>query len=281
MVKHIIFSLKSWFNLSVGKLFSEQVSVIAPDDDSGRDFQKTLQKCGLKTKYYLVSVPARVISDESGNNKITEDIKGVSEALAKHIRKVVEENKNLPIITIACNALSLEIFVRRAKSILLKDKDVLEDGVDYKLVTTISVLKNKYKNIEESKRPIVLGTVVVSDRSKEFGLESPSSMNLIKLRGLVQELIWRVKAVGGLDVSTAPKYGDLFSREALIDRGEYFIELLKKKELYKVVLVCTELPVLHKILVEERVIQKIDPLSKFNFIDPAELVVESIKRVLD
>jgi len=98
-----------------------------------------------------------------------------------------------------------------------------------------------------------------------------------KVARLVQDIIWRIKAVCGSDVSTAgTPYDDLASKSKLAARLLALGYFLHKFGYKQVILACTELPIAWEIL------NALDPANLLDLqsIDPAVLLAQELRKVL-
>lgn len=246
-----------------------KVKVISPDEKPGKDFVGILSNLGINTSNKDKSIPPRVDRLE-----ITSDIFQVAEALAASILEEIESGLN--ILTIACNTLSLPIFVDQALRIINDKIDKSEQS--FKLVLTIPEIKF-YIEDNPDKKIIVLGTIPLSKilADKTQG-PLPTAVNFEGHRhdillSLVQEIIWRIKARQGSNVSTAPIYEERLDDEhALIQKLRKLNELLTTMGIDDVIMGCTELPEAFKIMSQ---IPEIE--INYTLIDPATLVAKKIK----
>ena len=94
-------------------------------------------------------------------------------------------------------------------------------------------------------------------------------MGLNNIQDLVQEIIWRVKAVTSSDITTAPaEIRDISSREILKEKINILADELLQHNIKTVILACTELPIAINGYLDK---SKKDIIE---FIDPASLIAE-------
>jgi len=120
---------------------------INPDPGSGRDYQEAL---GLSSTGFDGVIRPRVKGDV-----LTEDIGGVVKDLADSIVRALKEVSELRVfLTIACNTLSLNVFVKPALDMVLKSIPNFNEMVT--VVLTIAEIK-RYSEQKKGK-VLVLGT---------------------------------------------------------------------------------------------------------------------------
>lgn len=258
---------------------------IAPDVESGRAYLRGLSASGVEAVQAHYEIPPRVVEGE-----ITEDVLEVAEKLAAAILE--EVRMGAEIVTVACNTAALILeearmgaetttVVCNAPSLKLIF-EIVEDRIEnaqqeFRLVLTIPLIK-KYLEMNPNKRIIVLGTMPLSEILAETEeIPTPANFEGQKredLLELVQQIIWRVKAVQGSDTITAPIYNPPNDdKETLKERVLELDAYLRKLGVEQVMMGCTELPDAFNILVEELGLE-----LPYELVDPATLVAEEIKR---
>ncbi|MEA2056316.1 MAG: transketolase C-terminal domain-containing protein [Patescibacteria group bacterium] len=264
-------------------------AIIAPDVGAGVDFKKSFQpnedSAENRTTLIITKIPQRVVSDaKTGKGKLTEKPEAVSKDLAQALFKAQKNNYHL---TIACNTLSLPEFVDRAKKILQKQHDLIENE-NYKLTTTLDVLREEAKNSDSL--PLFLGTRPISLSLAQdkgfytgFNLMDKDKSTGEHLMNKVQDMIWLIKATQKSDFKNAPdhvhnayKQGPENFRDYVEKRtvqlGQMLVDIGQKN----IILGCTELPEWYSLL------QKIAPeiASKINALNPADLVAKRFEAIL-
>ena len=245
-----------------------EVAIASPDEGAGEDFKNVLETKGVKATVFHRKVRPRVVGSESGENVINPDQENIARDLANIIEEAVREGHE--ITTISCNTLSIEHrFIDPVLKIL--EQRNLVRGRDFTLITTLEAIKNKYRDVSEM--PVVLGTSVLARELPANEFKTLYSMKFPEIQGLVQEIIWRTKAVQGSDVSTAPSVykGELASSDVLDQRVKLLVKSLKEAGINEVILGCTELPYAFKRFRDNN--SNISIVTR----DPAEFVAEEIK----
>lgn len=215
------------------------VWIIAPDRGSGKAFAKVITGYLSNVHVEYVAIPPRVIGDRINTDP------SVGIALGKVLKEV--EGKGFSEVVIACNTLQLWL-----------EEVVKPLGV--MIHTTLESMELLYPVMDQ--RPVWLGTTVFAGKIANF----PTLVSLGKpeMQRLTQEIIWRVKAVYGDDVSTA--FDDLVeiaSKTVLTEKLNELLVNLEKSGISKVILGCTELP-----LGVDKFLAK-DWKNKITMIDPA------------
>ncbi len=245
-----------------------KVVIIAPDHGSGITFSDLLEKLGVKARQADYIISPRVEGEG-----ITPNVLVVANDLAKAI--LAEITKGVDIITIACNTLSLPIFTNLVLELI---EEKIEDSLpSFELILTIPQIKEYVQN-NNNKKIIVLGTLPLSKiLAQTENVPTPANYeekeNLELLR-LVQEIIWRVKAVQGSDTSTAPIYKEAINDENVLRKKlEELNNLLETLDVEEVIMSCTELPDAFQILTD-----CLGTNTNYKLIDPATLVASAIKQ---
>lgn len=246
----------------------KEVAVIAPDSAAGEAFSGILSENGVKPTLYNFKISPRIVADENGSNILTPEPYQVAMDLAWGVEKIVRDTKQ-DLITISCNTLSLDKFILPMQGMLFARGIVA--GKDYHLYTTLNALANSI--IKDNPQNVFLGTNGIVKELSSGKFTTLLDFDCSDIQDLVQEIIWRVKAVTNADTSSAPEYaGNLASEEELDDKVRFLLEELDSKKINQVILGCTELPI------------AFDRAKKFGFdhikqIDPAMVVAEEIVRV--
>lgn len=215
----------------INDVHNRYVSVLAPDQASGEDFLATLKKFEtneIKYELYKAQIAPRVVG-----NKINKDKKVVDD-LVREIDKL--SKMNYEVILIACNTLQLW------KEVAFSIRPDLDDKTC--VITTFDAVANCFEKNEDV---VWLGTSVLSKsqliRDKKF-----KTMEMVyrkESQDLVQEIIWRTKAVYGSDISTANKFERFNSEDVLKSKFLKLIEIIEDSD-NTFVLGCTEIPILFK-----------------------------------
>ncbi len=227
-----------------------RISVVEPDLASGDLFASELNKGGHHIRRCVANIVPRVLGDKlNPSDQVTLDFQGVIDSCAAI---------NADTMVIACN--TLQLWLPKV------------DTRGLKVLTTFEVV-DMY--IEKTKTdPLWLGTwplVREIDRIKKF--KTLASIGGTDMQDLLQELIWRTKAVEGSDVSGAENIDHIFSKEILIEKAKRFFDNLKNTKPESVVLGCTELPIL-----VEKYLEGYD-FGELILINPAKLMAEKLNRV--
>lgn len=243
-----------------------KIVILAPDKGSGDDFAKVFNdhlNPSREVDIQYCQVPPRV---EEGS--LTKNVQGVKDALFDALKKA--EKSNPTNITIACNTLSLPIFADE----MLKKYDG-SDAYTPKLITTIQKVEEVFFK-KPNLKAVLLGTkpltIALGKSPNIKTLETYEKSNALDL---VQEIIWRVKAMQNSDVSTAPHYKiSLLSGNNVSELGRKISELddlLVELGVEAVIMGCTEIPAAYELL------KKSGNFSgKYELIDPAMLVATEI-----
>ncbi len=229
-----------------------KVAIIEPDLSSGEYFLNVLNSGkDVFVRRCLVNIAPRVIS-----NKINPD-----EQVAKDFQNAVDDclvgGENAMVV--ACNTLQLWLPKIDTKGIKVL---TTFDAVDWKIEQT-------------GLKPMWLGTWPLVEEIAKLGkYVNLLTENREDLQNTLQEIIWRVKAVEGSDVSGAGLIEMIDSSEELKIVSLKFFEEIKKMGIEVIVLGCTELPLLLK-----------KYLDGFDFgemvvWDPAELILEKLEAEL-
>ena len=161
-------------------------------------------------------------------------------------------------VVIACNTLQLWI-------------DKIDDKYkkNIKIYTTFEASSWFFK--KNKNKPLWLGTTPLVEQVKEF----PTLLTFREeeAQNKVQELIWRIKMFYGDDITTAFDYvkkdmslSKKKQKQKIFDLKKTIIFVIKKLRINKVILGCTELPIIFK------------PIENhIKFFDPAEILVDYIK----
>lgn len=239
----------------------QKVAVIAPDLGSALLFDQVLRQNNLKTELFSAKIAPRVEGTRLTDNisYVVNDMRLVFQALA--------QDSGVSKITIACNTLSLPVFI---DPILKEFPDLRE-----KIILSPSTIKKAmlYDNqtIILGTKPFILeiqklsmGGDKIAKTFYDYSREAESELNL------VQEIIWRVKAIQGSDVSTClSSYEQIFNTEILIERIGLLKKILDNIGVSRVILACTELPFAFELM-------KKNFSDNFKIIDPADLIAQDI-----
>lgn len=248
-----------------------KIAVISPDLATGMIFAHILRKHtktipNIYIKQENARIPARI-----KDGTLTKDKEGVIQALATAL--CAATHAGYSYATIACNTLSLPLFVepaRRAAQHQLGKKPL-------PLVTTIQLLQHRAK-----KRAILATKPVVIELIKQHVNDSqPYPIQSKKVQNLVQRIIWRTKKLQGSEMSSAPESIQSETSETNEQKLEHdllqLVQLLHEQKISEVILACTELPASFAFLQEKHPSL---PLPKR--IDPAKYVaLELVKRLAD
>lgn len=227
----------------------KKIFLLAPDRGSGYAFEKKMKTKNINPVLHFYTIPPRVLGQEINKSK------KVTTSFEKALEKSF--TFSLPVV-IACN--TLQFWLSKI------NKKFLRHG---KVITTFKACKVKFKN--QIKRPIWLGTTPTSILIKSF--PSLYKLGLNDLQSKVQELIWRIKMSNGDDISSAPLVvkkdvkKNITQKRKIQNLKKEIISELKENKIDKVILGCTELPLVFK--------------SKkaygIRFYDPAEILANYIK----
>jgi len=232
-----------------------KIFIIAPDKSSGDAFSKKILDNSVSSELYYAKIAPRIIGNKINTDpQIEYDLK---EALLEGYKRGFND------MVIACN--TLQFWLKRAMDLLPQ-----KISQNINVITTFDVLKVKYP-IKDN-RPILLGTTFTVNEFKDF--PTLISLGLNDIQDLVQEIIWRVKAVTGSDITTSTAdIKDISNQEILKEKTDILIDNLLRHNIKTVVLACTELPI--------AVNNYLDKFKKedFEFIDPADLITKYLTRV--
>jgi aspartate/glutamate racemase len=193
--------------------------IIAPDQPSGENFRATIAAHGIDTHMDVVSIAPRVIGD-----RINTDASVVSD-LATALSAGCS---NCDAVAIACNTLQLWL-----PQVAVKPQRVI---TTFEAVTRLFPVK--------ATRPVWLGTtVLVRELNKRDEFPTLLSLGNHRAQKVVQEIIWRVKAVFGADVTTAHAMEEIRNSTILRDRVTLLGDLLQLSGVRRIILGCTELPI--------------------------------------
>lgn len=244
----------------------DKLAVITPDYESGRAFRRTLEKSNVRTEAIIAKISPRVVSDIHGYNQFTPNSRKVSLDLATAIYDSIE--KGLTLITIACNTLSLDLFVKPALEIL--SEIGIQHSVDFMLTTTLKSLTINRCTMSSGAQ-LFTGTTPTCIELEKFGFNTMFREDM-ELQILTQEVIWRTKAIFGMDYSTASTYiskiDDKESYEILLNK--YFERINAQENYDEIILGCTELPI--AVNEAQRLGMKIEKV----LINPAEVLANNI-----
>jgi L-asparaginase/Glu-tRNA(Gln) amidotransferase subunit D len=224
--------------------------VIIPDISSGDYFNAKLRKQNIETEYDYYRIRPRVI-----NNKLTTS-KDVVEDMNKIFKTFKDKTRS---VVIACNTLQL----------WLNDIDP-KYKKNVKIYTTFEACQWQFNKLKI--KPLWLGTTPLVERTNSF----PTLLTYKEdnIQNKVQELIWRIKMIYGDDTSTAfdSVKEDIGISKKLQNKKinilkKEIISGLKKLNIKKVILGCTELPMVFKKNKEFGI----------TFFDPAEILAKYVK----
>jgi len=265
--------------------------VFAPDGGSGNAYADQLT--GVADIIYVgFDASARIV-----NNVLDSDnaVQGLAEAynliydVYEALKEIIPDLK-LPELacraTVGCNTISL-----------LHDQAVklskLGDGANNFFLTLDSI--KAYINANITKRIIVLGTdafmeYVWNDKEYHFPTyevlfpRAPADIEIFNIRSLVQEIIWRQKAMDKvyipesiLDPNNDQHIEYINHRHALVKAVRQLVNDLQSKGDLQVILACTELPDAFATAA------RFDPvvasyIANYSPIDPAKLVNQELMR---
>jgi L-asparaginase/Glu-tRNA(Gln) amidotransferase subunit D len=223
--------------------------VIIPDISSGDYFNKKLKKQNIETEYDYYKISPRVI-----NNKLTTSSNVVND-MNSIFKKFTDKTRS---IVIACNTLQL----------WLKDIDpVYKKNV--KIYTTFEACDWQFRKLKI--KPLWLGTTPLVERVISFPTLLTYKQELVQNK--VQELIWRIKMLNGDDISTAfdsvksdMNKSKIAQNKIIKILKQEIIKTLIKLNIKKVILGCTELPMIFK-----------EKEFGIDFIDPADVLAKFVK----
>ncbi|MFA7301230.1 MAG: asparaginase domain-containing protein [Candidatus Shapirobacteria bacterium] len=223
--------------------------VIAPDKSSGEDFCRSLHQKGIHGEFHYHKISPRVIQDKISKSKqIIDDLNNVF----KHFK---DKTKS---VVIACNTLQLWL-----------DKVDKKYKSNVKIYTTFEACIWRFRS--HKYKPVWLGTTPLVKKTESF--PTLLSYNQRPAQYLVQELVWRIKMYYGDDIKTAPDQVKIDENNRKIQKQKIndikieILSILRKIKVKKVILGCTELPMIFKKEFENGI----------QFIDPADVLSEYIK----
>lgn len=242
---------------------TKKLLVIAPDKDSGDAFDSELRKAELLTEVIYPKITPRVIGDTL--NRSGEVEKDLSEVMMK------AANDGYEHVAIACNTLQFYVPLARERA--------GEGAKKLKIYTTFDALEDKFPDINS--RPVLLATTPTSKEVRDFPV--PANLGSEELQHMVQEAVWRIKKIGGSDISTA--FENVKNEDLSLDEQVKMVRELgvvigtKLKEIGRdtAVLACTELPILFFRYMTNEDRAKFEGLT---LIDPATVLAEYIKKRL-
>jgi len=266
-----------YLELEMSENVTPQPSVVSlnPDQGSGNDFMTALKNAGLPT---VTGIEA-TISPRVVNGELTPRHTEISKQLYDYFKKIAEEfkprfNDDVLFLTISCNTLSLQVFVHEAFERLGEDIEDFDTKVQA-VLNIDSIVKHCEKSKDQVIKTVVLGTKPLQkiladtypDKVQTFANFKGATDNDLEL---VQEIIWRVKAIQGSDTSTAPKKyeGQLDDEKTLRKKVKELEEIIQQLGISEIVMGCTELPTAF--------LQYGDSSRTFNLVNPAELVAQEI-----
>lgn len=252
---------------------NSEIGVISPDLGSGTAFTESLRNQGLPAKTVYRKISPRVVSDNFGRNRINPSTAEVSSDIARAISQAVSEGFHH--LSLACNTASLDLFLESGLKELKKQG--LEQGKDFRLLTTIDAIRQKYSR-EGIRPPLVIGTQVIAENLPKSDFDTTESIGRSDISAITQEVIWREKEMENSDTSTAPSYNKpLNDPNAFQDRMGDLIKSLEEMKVEEVLLMCTELgPAFARY-------QKLTGGVKipFKLTDASNIVAEEFKRDLE
>jgi len=226
-----------------------KIVVIEPDEASGEYFLSKLSTAdNLNLRRCMANIAPRVLK-----NKINE-----SDQVTKDFQDAILDCRvsNEDAAVIACNTLQLWL------------PKIDSGGV--KIITTFEAVDWKIKKTGLS--PVWLGTwPLVREINSKKKYKTLVSLGRSDLQDLLQELIWRTKAVEGSDISGAGDIEGVRSVETLKVKSTVLFESFEEIGVNLVVLGCTELP-----LLIDKYLQGSLPKG-ITLWDPAELIAEMLK----
>ena len=224
--------------------------VIIPDISSGDYFNAKLRKQNIETKYDYYRIRPRVI-----NNKLTTS-KDVVDDMNKIFKTFKDKTRS---VVIACNTLQL----------WLNDIDP-KYKKNVKIYTTFEACQWQFSKLKI--KPLWLGTTPLVERTKSF--QTLLTYKEETIQNKVQEIIWRIKMINRDDISTAfnSVKEDIGITKKLQNKKinilkKEIISGLKKLNIKKVILGCTELPMVFKKNKEFGI----------TFFDPAEILAKYVR----
>jgi len=166
-------------------------------------------------------------------------------------------------IAISCN--TLQLWVPRAIKMLGKH-------IHQSLTIITTFEEGLHAFPKRSTRPVWLGTTVTVREIARSSFPTLLSLKHPQLQHLTQEIIWRTKAISGSDISTAWKINKIYNKDILIQKVNDLFHGLRKNQITSVILGCTELPVVTKMISQG--------LDDFIMYDPSEYVAQAITNII-
>ena len=244
----------------------QRIVCITPDRASGERYADALESTGAEVVRVARQIAPRVVQFQLTTNvsRVIDDLsRVVSDAYLRYSPSV---------LTIACNTLSLPLFVTPALEKVTEAHPTFAQTVS--VVLTFPEIE-RFLSTKGAHYSQVVAITTQPVQTVLFRYTKQHISTLIDIKGaqardmhLVQEIIWRVKAVHDSDVSTAPEYPQLFSPEVLRERVETLAARLEELGLDCVILACTELPIAFE--------NYLSRTPSFVAVDPATLVAERI-----
>jgi aspartate/glutamate racemase len=203
-----------------------RIAVLAPDAPSGQAYYSVLMANKLKADLRVVSIAPRVLGNQMNTSS------EVEYDLARAIKQAHDQGyRNL---SVACNTLQL-----------WKDKALQFTPCiahNMRIITTFEAMRNKFP--DPATRPVWLGTTVTCRSIDPNDFPTLLSQKLPEAQRLVQEIIWRTKAVTGAATATSGlNHQDMANPEILKYKVAQLIKVLKRNNLNHIVMGCTELPI--------------------------------------
>lgn len=225
-----------------------KVHIIMPDVSSGNHFNARLKK-EIETEYQYYKISSRVV-----NNRLTTSLQ-VAEDMNAIFKTFTDKTRN---VVIACN--TLQLWVNRIDSVYKKR---------VKIYTTFEACEWEFSHLKT--KPLWLGTTPLVERINSF--PTLLSHEQESVQNKVQELIWRIKMINGEDIVTAfdsvkadsNASKKIQSKKIRVLKQE-IIAALTNLKIQKVILGCTELPIVFK-----------EKESGIECIDPADALAKYIK----
>lgn len=223
-----------------------QLYVLAPDKSSGDAFGSVMQQNGVASHMAYVAIHPRVVGDKISTSPL----------VAQDLQRVVDEavQQEYVHIAIACNTLQLWIPEVRVPS-------------HVRLYTTFEAAHVYYP--EFATRPLWLGTSALVRELTSF--PTLLTRQRADLQHLVQEIIWRTKAVTHVDVQSAFPIANIASITLLTERVNLLVDELVTLGESTVILGCTELPIAVHTYCSHP--QK----NNIVWVDPAQLLSEYVR----
>ena len=230
---------------------SKTVVIIAPDKLSGdiyyREFQKIYPDCIL--------VPAKIrprVISHPRPPRLNKDDHGIGQDIANVIQNYY--HKGYRFFTVACNTAAYHPYAhytsriltwRSIPNLLINHRNITKFSQIYNpqtayLLTNTSAIKIVFN---PNNLPLFLGTYPLTCRLSDCNYHTLIGHHQRRLTHLVQEIIWRIKATAGDDVSTASKEITQISDPKILDTKILNLgKQLQKLKLNRIIMGCTELP---------------------------------------